>query len=109
VNVNQADRTRREERFQTPIIETRVPGSRGEEGILLHAPWREDLAWDLETEIVAVRRRYLPDVGWWVSSSYLDSVISIALRSFPSVLVLGPDEDRLHSRDGRDAVQGRLL
>jgi hypothetical protein len=97
-------------RFQTPTIEKGVRGRRNEKGLRLRAPHNEELVWDLEMEIVEARREWLgDDRGWWVASSYLQTVIGIVLRSFPSVLIYGEDEDRLLSRDGKDAVQGRLL
>jgi hypothetical protein len=97
-------------RFETPTIEMGVPGPRGEDGIVLRAPRRDELLWDLEMEIAVVRRAWLPDRdGWWIASSYFNTVLGLVLRTFPSVLVLGEDEDRLHSRDGRAELQGRLL
>jgi hypothetical protein len=96
--------------FQTPTIEQGVPGPRQEDGLILRAPRRDELLWDLEMEVAAARRHWIPERdGWWIASSYMSTVISIVLRTFPSVLVLGTDEDRLHSRDGRAELQGRLL
>lgn len=97
-------------RFHTPTIEQGVSGPRGETGLLLRAPRSEALTWDLEMEVVAARRQWLAERnGWWIANPYLQTVIAIVLRTFPSVLVLGSDEDRLISRDGGDNVQGRLL
>ncbi|MQA89104.1 MAG: hypothetical protein GEU90_02535 [Gemmatimonas sp.] len=94
----------------TPTIEQDVQGSRGERGILLRAPASEALAWDLETEIVSTRCRWIEErQAWWIASSYFETVVSIVLRSFGSVLVIGLEEDRLLSRDGRVALQGRFL
>jgi hypothetical protein len=94
----------------TPTIERGVPGRRGEEGILLRAPRCEALLWDLEMEIAAARREWLSNQhAWWISASYLPTVINIVLRSHPSVLVLGHAEDHLISRDGTSVLQGRLL
>lgn len=77
---------------------------------MLRAPAREELQWDLEAEVVSARRAWLPDRGaWWIATSYFDTVVAVVLRSFPSVLVLGDDEDRLLSRDGLSALQQRLL
>ena len=99
-----------EDRFTTPSIERGVQGRRNEEGILLRAPVREELVWDLEAEIVSARREWVEErQAWWIAASYFDTVVRLVLRSFPSVLVLGPDEDRLLSRDGLAALQGRLL
>jgi hypothetical protein len=96
--------------FRTPTIEQGVSGPKGESGILLRAPISEELHWDLEMEVATARRYWSADRdGWWVAASYLQTVVGIVLRSFPSVLVLGPHEDRLLSRDGSDIVQGRLL
>lgn len=96
--------------FRTPTIERGVRGPRGEKGIRLRAPEVEELVWDLEMEIAAARRTWLGEgQGWWIASSYFDTVVAIVLRSFSSVLIFGPDEDRLLSRDGREALQGRLL
>ncbi len=97
-------------RFRTPTIEQGVSGPNGERGILLRAPASEELHWDLEMEVAAARRFWSNDRdGWWVAASYLHTVVGIVLRSFPSVLVLGLQEDRLLSRDGSDVLQGRLL
>ncbi|MEX2583470.1 MAG: hypothetical protein WD766_09350 [Gemmatimonadota bacterium] len=96
--------------FGTPTIEVGVPGPRKDEGLLLRAPSSEELAWDLGAEIVSARLIWMEDrQAWWIAASYLETVVSIVLRSFPSVLVLGIEEDRLLSRDGLRAVQGRLL
>lgn len=97
-------------RFGTPTIEQGVRGPRGDAGLLLRAPMSEPLAWDLEREIASARRLWMEDrQSWWVDASYLETVIGVVLRSFPSVLVLGTDEDRLLSRDGSQALQERLL
>jgi hypothetical protein len=95
---------------RTPVIEQGVRGPRNEEGFLLRAPHTEELAWDLDMEVSSARRTWVPDRGaWWIASSYLDTVVAVVLRSHPSVLVLGVNEDRLLSRDGSEALQGRLL
>ena len=47
--------------------------------------------------------------AWWIAASYLEPVVAIVLRSFSSVLVRGVNEDRLLSRDGIAALQGRLF
>lgn len=95
----------------TPTIECGVPGSRGESGCLLRVPPVEALVWDLEHEIGSARRQRLEEKGgWWFAASYLDTVIDIVLRSFPSVLLLGTEGgDRLFSRDGRTDIQERLF
>lgn len=95
----------------TPTIEMGVPGPRGEEGFLLRSRREEALQWDLEAEVVSTRRRWMEDLGgWWIDSSYLQTVLDITLRSFASVLVLnGAGGDRLHSRDGVTEIQERLL
>lgn len=94
----------------TPTIELHVTGPRGEEGFLVHAPSNEELAWDLENEVVSTRRLWLSDREvWWIAASYLEPVVVIVLRSFSSVLVRGESEDRLLSRDGIPALQGRLF
>lgn len=99
-----------EERFTTPSIEKGVVGPRGEQGLLLRAPFREDLLWDLDAEISSARRRWDEQrEAWWIAASYFETVVRVVLRSFPSVLIFGPDEDRLLSRDGLSALQGRLL
>jgi hypothetical protein len=95
---------------RTPVIEQGVHGPRNEEGFLLRAPPTEELIWDLDTEVSSARRAWVPERGaWWIASSYLDTVVSVVLRSHPSVLVLGLEEDRLLSRDGSNVLQGRLL
>jgi len=94
----------------TPVIEQGVRGPRNEEGFLLRAPYTEELVWDLDVEVSSARRSWVPErSAWWIASSYLDTVVAVVLRSHPSVLVLGTDEDRLLSRDGSEALQGRLL
>ncbi len=104
------DRERPNDAFPTPTIEIGVRGRRGDEGILLKAPWSEELVWDLEMEVAAARREWSPDRQvWWIAASYLQTVVAIVLRSHPSVLVLGPTEDHMVSRDGTDLLQGRLL
>jgi hypothetical protein len=96
--------------FPTPTIEHGVRGPRNEFGLLLRAPYREELAWDIEMEIVSARREWVQErQAWWVATAYLQTLVVLVLRSYPSVLVLGPDEDRLISRDAIDAIQGRLL
>lgn len=99
-----------EHRFDTPSIECGVAGRNNEQGMLLRAPRSEELEWDLEAEIASARCRYLEDrQAWWIAAPYFQTVLTIVLRSFPSVMVLGRDSDRLVSRDGRDALQGRLF
>ena len=98
------------ERFRTPTIEQGAKGRRGELGLILRAPRTEALLWDLESEVASARRLWMEDrQGWWIDGSYLETVIALVLRNYPSVLVLGTDEDRLLSRDGTWALQGRLL
>ena len=100
----------RRRQFVTPSLEQAVPGPRGESGLLLRAPHDEALVWDLESEITAARRIWIPEKeAWWIATSYLDTVVALVLRTFPSVLVFGTDEDRLISRDGLQALQGRLF
>lgn len=97
-------------RFGTPTLEMGVAGPKGEKGLLLRAPAREELQWDLEAEVVSARCLWMQERGaWWIASSYFDTVVAVVLRSFPSVLVLGEEEDRLLSRDGLSALQQRLL
>jgi hypothetical protein len=95
----------------TPTVELGVVGSRGDDGMLLRAPMVETLLWDIDSEITSARRAWSDDLGgWWIDVSYLQTVLQITLRSFPSVMVLnGPDGDRVYSRDGTTAVQERLL
>jgi hypothetical protein len=94
----------------TPTIEQGVRGPKDQEGFLLRATRTEELVWDLEAEITSVRRTWMVErEAWWIDASYLDVVVRLVLRSFPSVLLLGADEDRLLSRDGSSALQGRLL
>jgi len=96
--------------FATPTIERGVPGRRGEDGIILRAPRSEALLWDLEMEVATARREWLADRhAWWIAASYFRTIINIVLRSYPSVLILGDDEDRVISRDGTSVLQGRLL
>ena len=93
-------------RFGTPSIEPGVQGPRSEEGFLLRAPRSEALKWDLETEVVSARRQWLEErQAWWIAISYLETVIAVVLRSFPSVLVIGEAEDRhsQHPRQGDEA------
>jgi hypothetical protein len=97
-------------RFGTPSIEPGIQGPRSEDGFLLRAPRSEALKWDLETEVVSARRLWLEErQAWWIAMSYLETVLALVLRSFPSVLVIGEAEDKLVSRDGLLAMQGRLL
>jgi hypothetical protein len=96
--------------FETPTLEKGVPGPRNEIGLLLRAPRREELVWDIEAEIVSARRHWQVErQAWWIAGSYFDTVVALVLRSFPSVLILDEEEDRLLSRDGVSALQGRLL
>lgn len=99
------------ERGATPVIECGITGPQQQHGFLLRARRMETLDWDLEGEIASARREWQDHrSAWWISSSYLDSVIRIVLRSFPSVLVMhGPADDRLYSRDGRTMIQQRLF
>ena len=99
-----------EHEFDTPSIEMGVPGLRGERGLLLRAPRCEALEWDLEAEIASARCIWLEDRrGWWIAAAYQHTVVAIVLRSFPSVMVFDETEDRLLSRDGQAAQQGRLF
>ena len=106
MTVNRGDRPP----SQTPSLEQAVPGPRGEPGLLLRSPLDEALVWDLESEIASARRAWIPEKqAWWIATSYLETVVAIVLRTFPSVLVFGTDEDWLISRDGLRALQGRLF
>lgn len=95
----------------TPTLEVGVPGPRGREGLLLRADSDETLAWDLANEITSTACIWMEGRGgWWIDAAYFDTTVDIVLRSFGSVLVLDADRgDRLLSRDGRVAVQERLL
>jgi hypothetical protein len=95
----------------TPVIECRIAGPYQQQGFLLRAPRVETLVWDLENEVVSFRRSWHEErSAWWIAASYLEPVIRIVLRSFPSVLVMhGGDDDRLYSRDGLTMTQQRLL
>jgi hypothetical protein len=96
--------------FPTPTIEVGVSGPRGEEGFLLRAPFSESLAWDVENEVLRPRRVWIEEYsGWWIAAGYLEGIVDAVLRSFSSVLVLGPEEDILLSRDQVVARQERLL
>jgi hypothetical protein len=100
----------RDPEFTTPVIECGVEGPHRQQGFLLRAERLETLVWDLESEIASPRKQWDDRrEAWWVAASYLDSVIRIVLRSFPSVLVLSGEEDRLYSRDGLTMSQQRLF
>jgi hypothetical protein len=99
-----------EHEFDTPSIELGVKGLNGQAGLLLRAPRSEALEWDLEAEIASPRRLWMEDrKAWWIAAPYYQTVVSIVLRTFPSVMVFGENEDRLLSRDGHPAEQGRLF
>jgi hypothetical protein len=71
-----------------PLIEVGVRGPRGDVGVLVRAPAREALVWDLENEIASTRRVWQPEQGgWWVATSYFDTVLDIVLRTFPAVRI----------------------
>lgn len=100
----------REPEFTTPVIECGVEGPHRQQGFLLRAERLETLVWDIDSEIASPRKRWDEERGaWWIAASYLDSVVRIVLRSFPSVLVLTGEEDRLYSRDGMTMSQQRLF
>jgi hypothetical protein len=88
-----------------------VPGPREREGLLLRADSDETLSWDLAGEIASSACIRVVELGgWWIDATYFDTTVDIVLRSYGSVLVLDRDRgDRLLSRDGRVAVQERLL
>jgi hypothetical protein len=96
---------------ETPVIECGIIGPHQQQGFLLRASRVETLVWDLDDEIASTRRVWLEDRSvWWIAASYLEPVIRIVLRSFPSVLVMHDrDDDRLYSRDGVTMSQQRLL
>ena len=95
----------------TPTLEAGVVGPRGREGYFLRAVHDETLTWDLANEIASHSCVWSEDRrGWWIDATYFDTAVDVVLRSFGSVLVLdGAGTDRLLSRDGRVAEQGRLL
>jgi hypothetical protein len=95
----------------TPTIECGVTGPHFQPGFVLRARRVEELVWDIENEVTSPRRLWIADrSAWWIAASYLETVIDIVLRSFPSVLVIHQnDGDRLYSRDGSTALQHRLL
>ncbi|CAN5655333.1 hypothetical protein BH23GEM8_BH23GEM8_23510 [soil metagenome] len=101
----------RHERHVTPVIECGVIGPHRQQGFLLRASRLETLTWDLDSEVASSRLMWHEDrSAWWVASSYLDTVIRIVLRSFPSVLVMHEEHgDLLYSRDGQTMLQQRLL
>ena len=108
--MNQPPDGERSEPALTPVIEQGVQGPRNEPGFLLRAPASAELAWDIETEVASTRRTCVEErQTWWFAASYLDTVVALVLRSFPSVLLLGETEDRLLSRDGSRALQERLF
>ena len=81
----------------TPTLELGARGPRGEAGFLLRGALPEVVVWDIENEIVSNRRLQVTKSGWWVASSYFDTILDIVLRFFPSVLVRYPDtgEERI--------------
>lgn len=97
--------------YITPTIELHVAGPRNDAGFVLRAPRDEALVWDLENEVVTSRRVWLPErEAWWIAASYLQTVLEVVLRSFPSVLLLDATAgDHLVSRDGSRLRQERLL
>lgn len=98
-----------DESTRTPIIEPGVPGPRDDDGFLLRAPRSEELTWDLEAEVLSARREWIEEhQAWWIASSYLESVIGIVLRSFPTLRIRGGGQDRLISRD-RPVLLGERL
>ncbi len=86
-----------------PTLEVGVRGPRGAAGLRLQAPNAEAMVWDLENEIASARRfRLSNEEGWWIASSYFDTVLDIVLRFFPSVRILYSDtgEERvLHAAE----------
>jgi hypothetical protein len=95
----------------TPTLEAGAGGPRGRDGYLLRATHEETLTWDLANEISSNACFWIEERrGWWIDASYFDTAVDVVLRSFGSVLVLDRHgTDRLLSRDGRIAIQERLL
>jgi hypothetical protein len=86
-----------------PLIEVGVRGPRGDSGVLVRAPAREALVWDLENEIASTRRSWQPERGgWWIAMSYFDTVLDIVLRTFPAVRVRYSDRDERILADETD-------
>jgi hypothetical protein len=86
----------------TPTVDLGARGPRGEAGFMLRGDLPEVVLWDIENEIVSNRRLPMGKEGWWVASSYFDTLLDIVLRFFPSVLVRYPDtgEERVvHAED----------
>lgn len=93
----------------TPTIQLGVAGRRGEDGFLLRAPLNEALAWDIESEVLSLRRAWIDErSGWWIARCYLEVVIDVVLRSFPAVQVVRGAEDRLVSREQWRARQAKV-
>ena len=93
----------------TPVLELGARGPRGEAGFLLRGALPEVVVWDIENEIVSNRRLQVTKSGWWVASSYFDTILDIVLRFFPSVLVRYPDtgdERVVYADDGASQKQG---
>lgn len=92
-----------------PILELGARGPRGEAGFILRGALPEAVLWDIENEIVSARRMQVTKSGWWVASSYFDTILDIVLRFFPSVLVRYPDtgdERVVHAEDTPSQKQG---
>ena len=93
----------------TPTLELGARGPRGEAGFLLRGSLPEVVLWDIENEIVSNRRLRVTKVGWWIASSYFDTILDIVLRFFPSVLVRYPDtgdERVVYAEDPPSQKQG---
>ena len=70
-------------------------------GVLLRAPYNEELAAALKEITPSRDRRWVPELeGWWAAADHEEHVVRAALAAFGHVLVLGREGDQYIDRDG---------
>lgn len=97
---------------RTPTIEGAPPEAHGgRRGVLLHAPYNDEMRTDLRRELPAEDRLWLEEPhAWWVARAHARQLLKIVLRYHPSVLLIGDAgrPDMLVDRDGTRHIQETL-
>lgn len=93
-----------------PVVERRVEGRDGREGVSLRFPYDPGVVASLKDEIPA-RDRYWNGEMWWVAAEHADPAVQILQRRWNEVMFIGLDgeSDYLMDRNGAVTYQASLF
>lgn len=96
--------------MSVPVVERRVEGRDGREGVSLHFPYDPGVVAALKHEIPR-SDRYWNGETWWVATEHEDAAVSILQRRWNEIMFIGLDgeSDYLMDRSGAVTYQGGLF